>query len=278
MTGTETLVLGATGTIGRRVAERLAARGRRVRAAGRSSAPRFDWDDPDTWPAALRGAGAVFVLHPELALPGAAATVTALAALAQRSGVGRLVLLSRRGEDGAAMCEQGLRESGVEWTIVRSSWLSQDFSEGRHRDPVASGVVALPALPVGEPFVDARDVAEVAAEALTGAGHGGRVYEVTGPRLLTFAEAIEEIGDASGRVIRFERVSMQEYAARLAQRDVSMVDVSLLRYLFSEVLDGRNAWLADGVRRVLGREPRDFADFAREAAATGVWNDGKVQL
>jgi uncharacterized protein YbjT (DUF2867 family) len=273
----ETVVLGASGTTGRRVYERLAARGGRVRAAGRSGVPRFDWDDAATWPAALRGAGAAFVLHPELALPGAANAVRGFATMAVASGTRRLVLLSRRGEEGSALCEQALRESGADWTVVRAAWLSQDFSEGRLWSAVMSGEVALPVPQVGEPFVDAGDVADVAVAALTEDRHRGRVYEVTGPRLLTFAEAVEEIADATGREIRFERVTMQEYGARLAALREPMVRASLLRYLFAEVLDGRNACLADGVQRALGREPRDFADFAREAAAAGAWDGGRVR-
>ena len=216
MRGFATLVLGASGKTGRRVAERLAARGGKVRAAGRSAVPRFDWDDPATWPAALFGTDAVYVVHPELALPGAAEAIRSFAALALSTGARRLVLLSRRGEEGSAMAEQALRESGADWTIVRASWLSQDFSEGRQQAAVARGLVALPARQVGEPFVDAGDVADVAVEALTGDGHRGRVYELTGPRLLTFAEAVEEIGEAVGREIRYVRVPMDEYAARLA--------------------------------------------------------------
>jgi uncharacterized protein YbjT (DUF2867 family) len=94
---------------------------------------------------------------------------------------------------------------------------------------------------------------------------------VTGPRLLTFAEAVDELAEATGREIAYRCVSIEEYPALLAEQRVPVVFATLLTYLFGEVLDGRNAYLTDGVRRALGREPRDFADYAREAAATGVW-------
>jgi uncharacterized protein YbjT (DUF2867 family) len=124
---------------------------------------------------------------------------------------------------------------------------------------------------VAEPFVDAEDIADVAVAALTENGHAGQVYEVTGPRLLTFAEAVREIAEAAGREVQFVPVTMEQYASALAEHGIPEEVVSLLAYLFTEVLDGRNAHLTDGVRRALGREPRDFADYARDTAATGVW-------
>ena len=139
--------------------------------------------------------------YPDLAVPGAAATVGELARLAVKSGVRRLVLLSGRGEEGALLGEQAVRESGAEWTVVRSTWFSQNFSDGFFRDQVLQGDVALPAGEVREPFIDADDIADVAVAALSDDGHVGQVYELTGPRLLTFAEAIGEIARATGRNI-----------------------------------------------------------------------------
>jgi len=263
----ETLVLGERGKTGRRVAGRLTARGVPLRACS----PPFDWDDPATWGPALRGVGAVYVCYPDLAFPGAADAVGSFATQAVAAGARRLVLLSRRGEEGAALAERALRVSRADWTIVRASWLSQCFSEGRLLPPVLAGRVVLPARQVGEPFVDADDVADVVAAALTADGHAGRVHELTGPRLLTFAEAVEEIADAAGREIHYERTTIEDYGDVLAAEGRPMVDASLLRYLFAEVLDGRNSQLTDGVHRALGREPRDFADYAREAAASGAW-------
>ena len=182
------------------------------------------------------------------------------------------MLLSGRGEEEAQRAEEVVQEAGAEWTIVRCAWFSQNFSENYLLEPLLSGEVVLPAGDVPEPFVDAEDIADVAVAALTEDGHAGEVYELTGPRLLTFAEAVAEIGEAAGREIRFVPVSVEEYASALEKEGVPAEFVYLLTYLFSEVLDGRNAHLTDGVRRALGREPRDFADYARDAAATGIWN------
>jgi uncharacterized protein YbjT (DUF2867 family) len=191
------------------------------------------------------------------------------------SGVWRLVLLSGRGEEEAQRAERVVQEvsekAGAEWTIVRCSWFSQNFSENYLLEPILDGEVVLPAGDIPEPFADTDDIADVAVAALTEEGHTGQIYELTGPRLLTFAEAIAEISQASGRKIHFVPIAVEQYASVLAEQDVPAEYVWLLTYLFSEVLDGRNAYLTDGVRRALGREPRDFADYARDTAATGVW-------
>jgi uncharacterized protein YbjT (DUF2867 family) len=268
-----TLVTGGTGKIGRRVVQRLEARGVPVRVGSRFATPRFNWEDPETWPGVLYDAESVFVsYYPDLAIPGAMAAVRSFADLAVLSGVRRLVLVSGRGEKEAQRAERVIRSTGAEWTIVRCAWFSQNFSENYLLEPLLAGEVALPAGGVPEPFVDADDIADVAVAALTEKRHAGELYELTGPRLLTFAEAVAEIAEAAGREIRYVPVSVDEYAAEVDRAGVPAVYVSLLTYIFSEVLDGRNAHLTDGVQRALGREPRDFRDYARDAAATGVWD------
>jgi uncharacterized protein YbjT (DUF2867 family) len=267
------VVLGGTGKTGRRVVERLRALHGPVRVGSRSGHTPFDWEDPATWSPALHGAAAAYVsFYPDLAVPGAAETIGALAEQATDGGTRRLVLLSGRGEEEAQRAERALQDSGAEWTVVRCSWFSQNFSESYFLEPVLAGELALPAGDMAEPFVDVEDIADVAVAALTDDGHAGQVYELTGPRLLTFAEAVDEIGRATGRELRYVPVSMEAFASDMAEQGVPADVVGLLRYLFTEVLDGRNATLADGVQRALGREPRDFADYAREAAATGVWD------
>ena len=272
-----TLVIGGTGKTGRRVAERLVARGLPVRIGSRTGQPRFDWEDQSTWAPALRGASAAYVsYYPDLAVPGAPEAIGALAAVAIETGVRRLVLLSGRGEEEAQRAERVLQASGADWTIIRCSWFNQNFSEDYLVDPVRSGEVVLPVGDVREPFVDADDIADVAVAALTEDGHSGQSYELTGPRLLTFAQAIEEIAKATGRDIRVVPVSMDEYKSALAEAELPADFAWLITYLFTEVLDGRNAHLSDGVQRALGRAPRDFADYARDTAATGVWGDAGV--
>ena len=267
------LVLGGTGKTGSRVAVRLEARGIRVRIGSRWADPPFDWEDRSTWGPALDGVRSVYIsYYPDIAAPGAPEAVGAFAEQAMRSGVTRQVLLAGRGEPEAEEAEQRVRDAGGEVTIVRATWFSQNWSESYWAEYVRAGVVALPAGDTPEPFVDAEDIADVATAALTEDRHIGELYELTGPRLLSFAEATQEIARAIGREIHYQPVPMADHAADAAAQGVPQDVIELLTYLFSEVLDGRNAHTEDGVQRALGREPRDFSEFAREAAAAGVWN------
>jgi uncharacterized protein YbjT (DUF2867 family) len=266
------LVVGATGKTGRRVVDRLRSRGVTVRAGSRSGDTRFDWDQPASWGPALQGASAAYITYyPDLAAPGAGEAIEAFCERALDAGVDRLVLLSGRNEEEAQRCEQIVQKTGDRWTLVRASWFCQNFSEGAFVDLVRSGEVALPAGEVREPFIDADDIADVVAAALTEDGHEGQLYEVTGPRLLTFAEAIDEIGRAAGRPLRYVQVPIDAFASAMRDAGESDDDVAFLEYLFGEVFDGRSAHLTDGVQRALGRPPRDFGDFVTTAAATGVW-------
>src|SRR5215471_1200516 len=246
------LVLGGTGKTGRRVAARLQERGRVVRIGSRSGVPPFDWNAPARWEPVVGGAKAVYVTYyPDVSVPGAAETVGAFADLAFQKGVQRLVLLSGRGEPEAMRVERAVQAAGVDWTVLRCSWFNQNFSEGYLLESVLSGEVALPVDGVPEPFVDTEDIADVAVAALTDDGHAERVYELTGPRSLRFAEAVGEIADACGRPVRFVPVTMDEFALALADVEVPELEIALLRYLFTEVLDGRNAHPVDGVQQAL---------------------------
>lgn len=266
------LVLGGKGKTGRRVVERLQSSGRDVRVASRSTLPSFDWNDSTTWADVLQGVGSVYITYqPDLAVPGAVEAVRDFTALALKAGVRRLVLLSGRGEEEAQRAEQVLQDSGADWTIVRAGWFAQNFNENFLVNGVLAGQVVLPASTTKEPFVDADDIADVVVEALMDDRHIGQLYEVTGPRLMTFADAVGEIADACGRDIQFVEVSAEEYKALLEKHQLPDDFVWLIMYLFTTVLDGRNEHLNDGVQRALGRAPKDFGAYAREVAATGAW-------
>ena len=267
------LLLGGTGKTGRRVADRLTALGRPVRIGSRSADPAFDWDDPGTWSGALDGIDAVYVTYyPDLAAPGSADAIRAFADQAVASGVRQLVLLSGRGEPEALRCEEIVQRYPVDWTIVRSSMFSQNFDEYFLLDAVRSGVVAFPAGDTPEAFIDVDDIGDVVTAALTEDGHSGQVYEVTGPRLLTFDQAVGEIAAAAGREIRYVPITAEEYAAGAAEQGVPAEFATFLGELFGTIFDGRNVYVADGVQQALGRPPRDFSDYVHRAASTGVWS------
>ena len=268
-----TLVLGGTGKTGRRVAERLQARGIPVRIGSRSGEPPFDWDKPETWAPALQGMSSAYIsYYPDIAVPGAADLVGSFANVAGKNGVPRLVLLTGRGEEEAEHAEQAVRDSGADLTIVRSTWFMQNFSEDYMVDYVLAGEIALPGGETPEPFVDADDIADVAVAALTDDKHVGELYELTGPRPLTLTDVAEELSTATGRDIRYAPVSIEEFAAAAVEQGMPAEAIDVLTYLFGEVLDGRNSHTMDGVQRALGRQPRDFREFARDAAAAGAWD------
>ena len=271
------LVLGGTGKTGRRVIERLHARGIQTRVGSRFADPRFDWEDRSTWAPALEGVRAVYLTYyPDLALPGAVEATRDFAELALKRGASRLALLSGRGEHEAERAEEAVRDTGAELTILRSTWFMQNFSEDYWVEHVASGELRLPGGEVPTPFLDVEDIADVAVAALTDDRHAGQLYELTGPRSLTFAQVAAEIGAAVRRDVRYVPISLDQFAAEAADQGVEGEVIELLVYLFSEVMDGRNANTTDGVRRALSREPRDFADYARATAATGVWDASQV--
>jgi uncharacterized protein YbjT (DUF2867 family) len=267
-----TLITGGTGKTGRRVAERLTAMGRATKLGSRSGPVRFDWDDETTWGPALEGCDSAYITFaPDLAFPGAADTIALFAKTALEAGTTRLVLLSGRGEEGAQLAEQMLIESGAVWTVVRCAFFAQNFSESLWVEAVQAGSLELPGN-TAEPIVDLEDVADIVTAALTDDRHIGRLYECTGPRLVTFDEAMKEIGDAIGRDMAFLKVSPQDFAAGLVASGLPDEDAQGLAYLFVDILDGHNSYLTDGVRQALGREPRDFTDYVRRTAETGVWN------
>ncbi|MEV3968622.1 NmrA family NAD(P)-binding protein [Streptomyces sp. NPDC050698] len=266
------VVTGASGRTGSRVARAAAAAGLTVRAASRATG--FDWWDASTWVGTLRGADAAYLVHPsDVGAPGAAEVVGALAREAVGLEVRRLVLLSARGEDQALPTEEALRASGADWTVVRAAWFAQNFSEGPLVAELRrSGELVFPAGEVREPFLDVRDIADVVVAALTGGErYAGRTLTLSGPRLLSFGEAVAEIAGATGRPLTYRAVSTRDYGQALAGFGVPPEEVAALTEIFDTLLDGRNAHLSDGVREVLGRAPRDFGDFVREEAAAGTW-------
>jgi uncharacterized protein YbjT (DUF2867 family) len=271
MTNNTILVIGSTGKTGKRVADQLERRGIPVRHGSRSSNTPFDWEDQQTWAPALAGVGKVYITYyPDLAVPGSVDAVSALTDLARHAGVRHIVLLSGRNETEAERAEDVVRASGLPWTIVRCAFFSQNFDEGAWLDEVVAGAVSLPVDDAQEPFVDVDDIADVVVDALTDDRHVGQLYELTGPRLMRFRDAVAEIGRAAGRDIAFVSVPIDEYTAMLTGWGLPQEFIWLLNHLFTEVL-GSKTQLADGVQRALGREPRDFADYAREVAASGVW-------
>ena len=270
------LIIGSSGKTGRRVINRFIANGLSFREGTRHSEIPFDWYDETTWQKSLTDISAVYmVFSPDLAVPGAPDIIKKFVQVAKSCDVEHLVLLSGRGEEEAQCCEQIVIDSSLEWTIVRSSWFAQNFSESFFLEDILRGQVYLPVVDVKEAFIDIEDIADVVFAALTDEKHRGQTYEVSGAELLSFRDVFAEIATASNRTIEVQQISMDEYAAFMVEAGVPADYVALIKYLFTEVLDGRNEYLADGIKKALGREPRSFRDYAKLTAATDVWNSSK---
>ncbi len=273
MSNAPILVIGSTGKTGARVAARLEAMGLPVRHGTRRAAIPFDWEAPETWAPALDGIEKAYVTYfPDLAFPGAVEKVAALCEVAKEAGLKRIVLLSGRGEHHARLGEEAVRASGLDFTLVRAAWFAQNFSEGYLRDPILAGVLPMPGGMIREPIIDIDDIADVVVAALTEDGHSGVLYEVTGPRLMSFADMATELSKAIGRPVQHVPISFEEFHANVAAAGGEFV-AEVFTGIARETLDGRNAHVCDGVMRALGRPARDFSEYAAAAARAGAWSD-----
>ncbi|MCG6190060.1 NmrA family NAD(P)-binding protein [Maribellus maritimus] len=268
------LVIGGTGKTGRRVSENLSKSGHNVRIAGRKTNPAFDWEDPDTYDAVLKDMDRAYIVYyPDLAVPGSREAINILTEKALKAGLEKVVLLSGKGEKEAEACEQIVADSGLNYTIVRASWFNQNFSEGAFLDFVISGNVALPMPGAEIPFVDADDIAEVVAKVLVDDSYNGETVTVTGPRKMTFREAVETIAAEIGKEINYQPISIEEFKDGMKAAGLPDSYVWLFGYLFEEVLGNPdNQEVSHDVQKVLGREAMDFRDYVAKTLTTGVWN------
>lgn len=266
------LIIGKNGKTGSRVNQLLQGLGYSTRAVSRSSTPSFDWEDQSTWQAVLEGTRSAYItFQPDLAIPSARQTIQEFVDLAKELGLKHLVLLSGRGEDGAKKAEQVLQNSGLTWNIIRASWFAQNFSESFMLEGIISGHLALPAGDIVEPFVDVDDIAEVTVAALTRPELNNRLFEVTGPRAITFADCVREISNAAGYPIKYTTIPIDTFIGSLAEQGIPEEMQWLLRELFTEVLDGRNSQVMTGIEEALGRPANDFRDYIHKVNFTGNW-------
>lgn len=269
----KTLVLGATGKTGRRVTEKLLNLGHSVQPGSKNAEIPFDWENPKTWSKALEGIDKVYItFQPDLAIPGAAEIIHSFVEHSKLAGIEKLVLLSGRGEKETQVCENLIIESGLDCTIVRASWFMQNFSESYFLDSILTGHLVVPKVNALEPFVDVDDIADVVVAGLTSNTHSKKIYELTGPELLSFGKIVTHLSTALNRPITLQEVSMNEYVTMLREYQTPEDSIWLIQYLFTEVLDGRNESLTNDVEHVTVRKPTSFEAYAAKAKQTGVWN------
>ena len=268
------LIIGKNGKTGSRVDLRLRSLGYETRAVSRSTSPVFDWENSATWQTAIKGARVAYVTyHPDLALPQAEDRIKEFVKLARENGLEHIVLLSGRGEDNTLRAENALKESGITWNIVRCSWFNQNFSESFMLQGILAGELVLPEADTLEPFIDADDIADVVVATLTEPGHKNRLYELTGPQALNFAQCVNEISEALSRPIKYTTVPVEDYIHALREQGESKDIQSLIHLLFTVVFDGRNSNVMPGVEEALNRQPTDFKSYIQKTIESGVWDD-----
>jgi uncharacterized protein YbjT (DUF2867 family) len=277
------LVLGATGTVGTQLVLCLDRRGAPVRAAtrrpgayssgnpGLTEAIEFDFDRPETFGPALAGVDRVFLL----ARPGdeqADRTLLPLIDLMKRSGVTQVVNLSAFGVDrledtALRRIERHLEASGLTFTHLRPNWFMQIFSAGWLAMGLRmTGHIRLPAAEARISFVDVRDIAEVAAEALLDPRHAGRAYALTGAEALDHAEVARLVEAAAKKPVRYDAVSEEVARAALESSGLPQDRVERLLGLYRLVRQGFSSPILPDIEAVLGRPPRGFAQYAHDYA------------
>ncbi|MES0835927.1 NAD(P)H-binding protein [Nocardiopsis tropica] len=282
MTATSTtLVIGATGTTGSRTAARLAAAGHRVRAASRRGTPvpgaepvRFDWYDPATHAAALGGADRVYLVPP-VGDPGPAAVMLPFLRLARACGVRRAVLLSSSAvpEDGPAVGQvhRALPDLFGQWAVLRPSWFMQNFT-GTHVHAAGirkEGVIRTATGDGRIGFVDAEDIAAVAARALTDAHAPDTDLVLTGPEALSHDDIAAAVTGVTGRPVEHRRLT-REQMRDLLSAQMPPAFAALLADMDHAISEGAEDRVTDTVLRVTGRPPGSFrALLEREAERRG---------
>ncbi len=271
-TSSRILVLGATGKTGSRVALKLADRGLCIRTAARRGADiPFDWSEPSTFAAALRGISGVYLVSPVMRVDFAGA-VSHFLDDAERAGVRHITYLSAYGVEHAPP-EVALRaveldlasRPSLSHSIVRPAWFMQNFSE-TFLKPVNDEIV-VPCGTGSESFVSAEDIAAVAASTLSDpARHAGRAYAPTGSEALTFADAARLISAAVGRKISYRDIDREVWLRTMTAAGVPGEYGDVLRTLTETISKGHGSRPNDDVLEVTGAQPIRFEEFAGRTA------------
>ncbi|WP_435110558.1 NAD-dependent epimerase/dehydratase family protein [Nocardiopsis synnemataformans] len=266
-----TLVTGATGMVGRRVLTQLRSRGLPATGASRTSKTRLDWTDTSNWDEILDGVKNVFVVTPVGSALGN--RVAGFLERAAAAGAVNAVVLTAMGSEYAPSdsdqraAELRAKDLFGRWTVLRSNWLFQDFTEGMFAGLARSrnGRLELPVKKRTEvSFVDARDVADAAVAALLG-DHSGREYTLTGPQPLTFREVVKQTRGTESPVWRFKAVDEAGFYFRAADRGWNDRFIDTLNERFAAAVRGRAAEVTGDVRAALSRDPIPLGRFVREA-------------
>jgi uncharacterized protein YbjT (DUF2867 family) len=267
------LILGGTGKVGRRLTSSLIEAGHNPRPASRHTAVRFDWADESTWPTALAGTDGLFIVGPGSATDWSP-RLSRLLAAAKAAGAGHAVLLSARAVEflpGGAVdrAEQALRDGPLPWTILRPAHFAQNFTEAMFAP--RDGLIAAPAGTGREPFIDAADIADVAAAVLGRDGHHGTTLDLSGPAAVGFAEAAAVLAEAAGMPVRYKDESDDDHVQRLRAAGTPEGYIEWRMAMLGGIRRGDDAYLSDGVQQVLGRPATSLTAWAAREVPAAAW-------
>ncbi|MFP3831593.1 NAD(P)H-binding protein [Chryseobacterium sp. SIMBA_028] len=263
------LVIGGEGKNGRRVVEKFRNIGfsvfstTRTKEEVKTGLVFFDWNDGSTYEPAVSNIDKVYIVHPDTSVPDAYEQINLLMSCMEKKGVSKAVLLSGRGQESVRKCEGILINSPLKWTIIRSAWFNQNFSEGHFLHGIQSGSVTFMAGSAKEPFVDLDDLSDAVVECLLHEKYNGKIYEVTGDELFTFEEAVKTIGNRLGRDIKYHFLNKKEYSDLLKNIGLPHFVAEHMAVAFDEILDGRNENTGSGIQEILGRSPKKFKEFVK---------------
>jgi uncharacterized protein YbjT (DUF2867 family) len=262
------LILGGTGRSGSLLAGKLARRGITPRTASRRGADvRFDWDDPATYADALAGVDRLYLVTPVLRVR-YADQVAGFLDLAESAGVRHVTFLSTHNADQApqgidiAAVEADLAaRPGITHSVLRPAWVMQNFTDDHL--PLVGGAITVPGGGGTEAFVDADDIAAVAAETLLEPdAHAGAQYTVTGPHALSFGEVADIIAAVSGRPVVHHDIDQEMWISGALAAGVPADYAVMLRWLTDAIISGHGATPTGDVEKVTGRSATSFREFA----------------
>lgn len=277
-------VFGATGTIGAPLLDALRAKGANLRAVTRDpgkcaelkargyEAVLADFDDPDALQRACEKADKVFLVTPAHAdMRQWKANVIAAA---QGAGVGHMVMSTGLGASPKARLTFGiwhsesqelLKQSGMDWTLIQPTYFMQNILW--QADTIASGKVYLDDLGGAVSWVDARDIAEITAEALTGEGHAGKAYGLTGAEALDGEQIAALLGKVTGHNIAVQAVSADQSRAAMEASGMDGSVAAAMVELAALAPKGYLGGIEPTIENVLAHPARRFADFLQENEA-----------
>ncbi|MFJ8433852.1 NAD(P)H-binding protein [Kitasatospora sp. NPDC094019] len=275
-----TLVIGATGTTGRRVATGLAAEGHSVKAAGRSATPvegaravRFDWDEPGTWGEAVDGVDRVYLVPPIGSSDPAAAMLPFLRR-ARTAGVRRAVLLSSSaipaGGPAVGRVHQALPDLFEQWAVLRPSWFMQNFAGAmpHARSIREEGVIRTASGDGRVGFIDADDIAAVAVRALTGERAPNTDLIITGPQALSYDDVAATVTEVTGRPVAHRNLTFEQLRDRWAA-EIPLEFATMLAGMDRAIADGAEDRTTDTVERLTGRPPGTLRAFVERELRCG---------